>query len=320
MESAASDTKVAPPAFTVPRELEGHARYLVLAPLGAGGMGTVYKARHRLMERVVALKIVNPLLVNKPGAVERFTREVKAAAQLVHPNIVTAYDAEKVGDLHLLVMEFVEGQTLAQVLAVAARAADRPGLRVPSANRAGLAARPGARHGAPRHQAAEPDAAVAERRGCGRVSIRTSTVIKILDFGLARFVSEQAPSDGATEAGTLMGSPDYMAPEQGHDAHAADARADIYGMGCTLYHLLAGQVPFPATSLLGETGSASRQATDPAASGAPRGAGRAGQGRRENDGEGPGPAVSDARGGRRGAAAVHAGRARVLRRSPSAPG
>lgn len=231
-----------PRVFTVPRpltprELDGHARYLLLAPLSSGGMGTVYKARHRLMDRVVALKIVNPILVSKPGAVERFTREVKAAAQLAHPNIVVAYDAEKVGDMHLLVMEFVEGQTLSQVLAL------EPQLPVARACEYLRQTALGLQHALDRgmvHRDIKPQNLMLTPKG----------EVKILDFGLARFVSEEAHAEGVTESGTIMGSPDYMAPEQGQDAHLADARADIYSMGCTLYHLLAGQVPFPATSLL----------------------------------------------------------------------
>lgn len=225
------------PRFAIPRELEDHARYLVLEPLGSGGMGTVYRARHRVMERIVALKIVNPLLVTRPGAVERFTREVKAAAQLVHPNIVTAYDAEKLGDTHLLVMECVEGQTLAQAIE------HRPELPVARACDYIRQTALGLQHALERgmvHRDIKPQNLMLTSRG----------EIKILDFGLARFVSEQAQSDGSTEHGSLMGSPDYMAPEQAHDAHSADARADIYSMGCTLYHLLAGQVPFPHSSLL----------------------------------------------------------------------
>jgi len=100
----------------VPAELRDHPRYEILERLGAGGMGTVFKARHRLMDRIVALKVMNPQLLADPVAVGRFQREVKAAAQLAHPHIVTAYDAEQVGGLHFLAMEFVEGQTLAEVV------------------------------------------------------------------------------------------------------------------------------------------------------------------------------------------------------------
>src|SRR5262249_21196231 len=98
----------------LPRELADHPRYHILERLGSGGMGAVYKAEHRLMERPVALKIINPALMSRPALVERFRREVKAVARFSHPNIVTAYDADQAGDVHFLVMEFVEGISLAQ--------------------------------------------------------------------------------------------------------------------------------------------------------------------------------------------------------------
>ncbi|MCY2987065.1 MAG: bifunctional serine/threonine-protein kinase/formylglycine-generating enzyme family protein [Planctomycetota bacterium] len=221
----------------IPSELAGHSRYEVLEPLGAGGMGAVYKAKHRLMDRVVAIKTINPLLVSQPGAVERFIREVKAAAQLIHPNIVTAYDAEKIGETHVLVMEYVEGETLGELL-------DEQGvLRVSQACDYVRQTALGLQHALDCgmvHRDIKPLNLMLTKQGA----------VKILDFGLARFVSEERPLDGSTEQGSIMGSPDYMAPEQARDAHTADARADIYSMGCTLYQLLAGQVPFPGRALL----------------------------------------------------------------------
>src|SRR5262249_13165336 len=101
----------AAPARDVPPELAGHPKYQVRELLGSGGMGAVYKAEHRRMERPVALKVMSAGLLTRPAMVERFHREVKAAARLTHPNIVTAYDADQAGDAHFLVMEFVEGQS-----------------------------------------------------------------------------------------------------------------------------------------------------------------------------------------------------------------
>src|SRR5207248_3729386 len=96
--------------------LADHPRYHLLEPLGSGGMGTVYKARHLVMDRVVALKVIHPRLLRHPQAVERFRREAKAAARLNHPNIVTAHDADQAGGLHFLVMEHVEGTSLADLV------------------------------------------------------------------------------------------------------------------------------------------------------------------------------------------------------------
>src|SRR5262249_7280558 len=104
----------APVGVEAPPELTGHPRYHLLELVGTGGMGAGYKAEHRLMERQVALKVINPSLMKRTATVERFHREVKAAARLTHPNIVTAYDADQAGDTHFLVMEFVEGISLAQ--------------------------------------------------------------------------------------------------------------------------------------------------------------------------------------------------------------
>ena len=101
---------------TIPPELADHPRYRIVRVLGVGGMGVVYEAEHRLMARRVALKVIHRELVSKPVAVERFRQEVKAAAQLVHPNIVTAYDAEQAGDVHFLVMECIDGISLSRLV------------------------------------------------------------------------------------------------------------------------------------------------------------------------------------------------------------
>ncbi len=100
----------------LPAELQDHPRYRIVELIGRGGMGNVYRAEHRLMNRPVAIKLINSQLIRQPQAVERFRREVQAAAKLTHPNIVTAYDAEQAGDIHFLVMEFVEGTDLASVV------------------------------------------------------------------------------------------------------------------------------------------------------------------------------------------------------------
>jgi uncharacterized protein (TIGR03067 family) len=200
------------------------------------------------MERRVALKVINRNLIDQPAAVERFRREVKTAAKLAHPNIVTAFDAEQAGDTHFLVMEYVEGTSLARVVAEegrlpVARACDyvrQAALGLQHAYEQGMV-----------HRDIKPH----------NLMLTPAGQVKVLDFGLARFAQESqpaaapplpeaaaadAPSAGTlTHEGTVMGTPDYIAPEQVRDAHAADIRADIYSLGCTLYDLLAGHAPFP---------------------------------------------------------------------------
>jgi predicted Ser/Thr protein kinase len=240
-----------PSAAGVPAELANHPRYRVLQVLGAGGMGVVYQAEHLLMERPVALKVISHSLIDDPAAVERFRREVKAAARLSHPNIVTAYDADQAGDLHFLVMEYVEGVSLDRILAQKGR------LSVVEACSLVRQAALGLQHALERgmaHRDIKPQNLM--------VVAGSPPAVKILDFGLARFARETAPpssiAPGAppkapeagdlTQLGDVMGTPDYIAPEQIRDARLADIRADIYSLGCTLYHLLRGQVPFPGMS------------------------------------------------------------------------
>jgi hypothetical protein len=215
----------------VPAALARHSRYRLLRRLGSGGMGVVYQAEHRLMERPVALKVIHRRWIADPAAVARFRREVRAAARLMHPNIVIAYDAEQAGDTHFLVMEFVAGTSLAALVA------EQGPLPVAEACDYVRQAALGLQHAFERgmvHRDIKPQNLMRTPEG----------LLKILDFGLANFVTESAGAGELTEVGSVMGTPDYLAPEQARDAHAADIRADIYSLGCTLYHLLAGEAPF----------------------------------------------------------------------------
>jgi hypothetical protein len=194
-------------------------------------MGVVYQARQTVMDRQVVIKVINKTLLDNPGALERFRREVKAAARLAHPNIVTAYDAEQAGDLHMLVMEFVPGQSLAEVL-------QKQGpLPVAQACHYALQAAKGLQHASEHgmvHRDVKPQNLMLTPKG----------QVKILDFGLAKLVSERRAGTGLTASGAYMGTPEYSAPEQATDARKADIRADLYSLGCTLYCLLAGRPPF----------------------------------------------------------------------------
>lgn len=215
----------------VPAGLSNHPKFEILKLVGQGGMGAVYKARHKVMDRIVALKIINAQLVGNEKAVERFRREVQAAAKLHHANIVTAFDADQAGDTHFLVMEFVEGTDLARYV-------EQEGpLPVPRACdfiRQAAQALQHAHEQGMVHRDIKPHNLMLTSRG----------VVKVMDFGLARLAHTEVSGAGLTGENVLMGTADYIAPEQAEDAHRADIRADIYSLGCSLYHLLAGKPPF----------------------------------------------------------------------------
>jgi tRNA A-37 threonylcarbamoyl transferase component Bud32 len=224
---------------TPPAELADHLRYHLIRPLGSGGMGTVWLAEHKVMGRRVALKVIRPEYLTRPGAAERFRREARAAARLHHPNIVAAHDAEQAGATHFLVMEYVEGVSLAEYLV------NNGPLPVIEACRLARDAALGLQH-------AQAHGLVHRDIKPHNLILAPDGTLKILDFGLAALAAgaDSASATGLTGANVVLGTPDYIAPEQAEDAHSADIRADIYSLGCTLYHMLAGRVPFPAESAL----------------------------------------------------------------------
>ncbi len=227
-----------PPTLVPPKELSDHPRYRIVSVLGTGGMGTVFRAEHRLMARPVALKVIRNELLGNPALVERFGREVRSAARLgSHPNIVASYDAEQAGGTHILVMEFIEGIDLARLV-------ERDG-PLPASEACELI-----RQAALGLQYAFEDGMVHRDIKPQNLMRTTRGQLKILDFGLARFASEAGSHGGVTADGMILGSADYIAPEQIDDPHTADIRADIYSLGCTLYFLLAGQPPYPAGGLI----------------------------------------------------------------------
>jgi serine/threonine protein kinase/tetratricopeptide (TPR) repeat protein len=214
-----------------PPELARHPKYLILRELGRGGMGVVYQARHKDMNRQVAIKVISRSLLDRPNALQRFRREVQAAAQLCHRNIVIAYDAEQAGELHMLVMEFVPGQSLAEIV-------EKKG-PLPL------------RHACYYIRQAAKGLQHAYERGMIHRDIKPSNLIltpqgrvKILDFGLAKMVTESELDQEVTGTDVYVGTAEYVAPEQAKDARTADIRADLYSLGCTLYCLLAGRPPF----------------------------------------------------------------------------
>jgi serine/threonine protein kinase/formylglycine-generating enzyme required for sulfatase activity len=216
--------------------------YIVQDKLGAGGMGQVYLAVHRKMRRQVALKSLPSSALKNAEAVKRFRREVEAAGQLVHSNIVIAHDAgERLGTWYL-VMQYVAGSDLSKML-------KRRG-PLPAPEAVGYLA-----------QAAR-GLAFAHSRGIVHRDIKPANLlvdaegtVKILDMGLARFSA--APGDAAspdrgelTHSGQLMGTVDYMAPEQAFDTSKADEKADVYSLGCSLYRLLTNQPPYAGNTLV----------------------------------------------------------------------
>jgi len=190
------------------------------------------------MDRPVVLKLIRSDLLGSAATVERFRREVKAAARLAsHPNIVAAYDAEQAGETHMLVMEFIEGTDLAKL--VKRRGPLAHGEACEYARQVALGLQHAFEDGMV-HRDIKPQNLMRTTRG----------QVKILDFGLARFASEVVSQGGLTTEGMVLGSADYIAPEQIGDPHAADVRADTYSLGCTLYFLLAGRPPFPDGNLI----------------------------------------------------------------------
>lgn len=212
-------------------------RYQILSHLGTGGMGTVYKAQDSVLGREVALKILSQDCAAHPALLERFRREARHSARLKHENIVTLYEFGEWQGMQYLALEFVTGINLQdyisekgqlepeearQILIQAARALEQ-------AHRQGIV-----------HRDIKPANLLLTHKD-GHL------LVKLTDFGVAREVNDE--QFRVTSAGLTLGTVDYMAPEQARDSSLADIRSDIYALGCTLYHMLAGQPPFPQGSL-----------------------------------------------------------------------
>jgi serine/threonine protein kinase len=261
-----SASPATPPS--IPADLAQHHRYRILELIESGGMGTVLKAQHLFLKRLVALKVVNQGLVRDWKMRKRFLIEMQAAAQLYHPNIVTVYDADVVGDTTFFVMELVDGVALHRVVKKSGPLPIREACEYAQQTAAGM------QHALEcniLHRDIKPNNLMLTPQG----------TIKILDFGLARYITEVVAEDSNSEIGLhstdfvfsdaakggasseqpktipvsrrltsrAMGTPDFLAPEVALDPTRADVRADIYSLGCTLYFLLTGRLPFPIANI-----------------------------------------------------------------------
>jgi serine/threonine-protein kinase len=209
-------------------------RYVLLDFLGKGTMGKVYKARHRMMGRIVALKILESQYVSNTRSLARFQREMQLVGRLDHPNVVRAFDADRLGDCHFIAMEYVPGPTLLDLLK------ERGAL--PPADVVFYAS-----------QAAD-GLAHAHARGVLHRDIKPSNLlltegrkIKVLDFGLGTLLEPEELGTSLTAVGITVGTPDYLSPEQARMVKI-DGRSDLYSLGCSVYHLISGQVPFKGES------------------------------------------------------------------------
>jgi serine/threonine protein kinase len=233
--------------------------YCLVEPLGRGGAGRVYKAVHTATARAFALKVILPRVLKESGDLSPFLREVRAAAQLEHPNIVTAYDAAQAKGVYYLVMEYVAGPSLHDLVkeqgplpvSLACELIRQAAEALQHAHEKGVV-----------HRDIKPanllivPPATSPAGGWADDPARPPTpaqapLLKVVDFGLARL--RQGAGSGGVETisggtGTVLGTPDYISPEQAHSIHDTDIRSDLYSLGCTLYYALTGRVPFPGST------------------------------------------------------------------------
>jgi serine/threonine protein kinase len=236
--SLAPTARQTPATARPPYQARLLGEYEVLEKIGAGGMGQVFKARHRRMKRIVALKVLPPRSGHSADSIDRFQREVEAAAKLSHPNIVTAYDAGEQNGILYLAMEYVEGIDLN------AYVKQHGPLPVEHAVECVIQAARGLLYAHQQgivHRDVKPANLLLDRDG----------TVKILDMGLARIDDLMSPGAELTSTGQIVGTIEFMSPEQAEDTHRVDLRADIYSLGCTFYRLVTAQPLYSCESQIG---------------------------------------------------------------------
>jgi serine/threonine protein kinase len=224
-------TQIAPPPDKAARPGTLLGPYELVALIGEGGMGQVWKARHKVLGRDVAIKLIHPGRISDGVTLARFQREIQLLARLDHPNVVRAEHADIIEGTYFLVMEFVPGVSLTDHVRVngvmpvekACEAIRQAALGLQCAHEKGLV-----------HRDIKPS----------NLLLTPDGTVKLLDLGLARAAGGPLSTDELTASGQVMGTFDYMAPEQWDDTHGVDVRADIYSLGCTAYFLLTGRAPF----------------------------------------------------------------------------
>jgi serine/threonine protein kinase len=211
-------------------------KYKLLGHIGTGGMSSVYLAEHTLMRQRRAIKVLPKSRIADSSYLERFYLEARASASLDHPNIVRAYDVDSEGDVHYLVMEYVQGQDIQDLVKdsgpldfeTAANYTAQAAIGLEHAHEIGLI-----------HRDIKP----------ANLLVDSKNVVKILDLGLALFSNDDAASLTMAHNENVLGTADYLSPEQALNSHDVDRRADIYSLGCTLYYMLTGHAPFPDGTL-----------------------------------------------------------------------
>jgi eukaryotic-like serine/threonine-protein kinase len=210
-------------------------RYVILERLGEGNRGRVFRAQHRLMGRMAALKVIAPQIASRASSIARFYREMRLIGRLDHPNVIRAFDADQVGDLLYIVMEYVAGRSLDKVLAARST--------LPAAEVINYMAQ------------AALGLAHAHERGIVHRDVKPSNLllsdegqVKVLDLGLSALMEADREASFATASGAIVGTVHYMSPEQAV-AQSVDGRSDLFGLGCTMYHLLTGRLPFPGETV-----------------------------------------------------------------------